>query len=141
MPTQSSGRESRRSSRSGPTSDEAYKSGERREKAKSSQIYDSRRRSSRQTEGGLSSVSERPKLGGRTNSAPLIEGRHGQNREQTGNRSKESSSTPPPLNDDGVQDARDEDEVAGVVGAIRHFQPFQNPEVRIETATCKRKRS
>lgn len=27
-------------------------------------------------------------------------------------------------------EAQDEDEVAGVVGAVRRFQPFRNPEVR-----------
>lgn len=30
---------------------------------------------------------------------------------------------------DAVEGGQDEDEVAGVVGAIKHFEPFQKPQV------------
>ncbi|KAK3681546.1 hypothetical protein LTR37_020854 [Vermiconidia calcicola] len=129
MPTPSSGRDSRRSSKSGPSGNDAYKSSERKEKAKSSQVYDSRRRGSKQVESGLGSVDERPKLKGRTSSAPLIEPqRHAVgDGEQTPPHSTGSST--PRATQGGVEAAQDEDEVAGVVGAIKHYQPFQSPEV------------
>lgn len=139
MPTPGSGRESRRSSKSGASGSEAYKSSERREKAKSSQVYDSRRRGSKQAESGLGSVSERPQLKGRTNSAPLIEARVRQgvrDGEQTGDEGKGSST--PRATYGGDEDGRDEDEVAGVVGAVRNLQPFQTPEVRA-TITCNKR--
>jgi hypothetical protein len=125
MPTPSSGR---RSSKSGPSGNDAYKSSERREKAKSSQVYESARRGSKQSE--LGSVAERPKIKSRTNSAPLIEprGRYEARASQTGNvRGKENAARGEV--GVGAGDAQDEDEVAGVVGAVKHFSPFQNPEV------------
>ena len=133
MPTPSSGR---RSSKSGPSGSEASKSSERREKAKSSQAYDTQRRGSRQAESTLGSVSEPPRLNGRTHSAPLVD-RAGkaqrrddlQDGEQMRKQSKSSST---PRAGAGAGDAQDEDEVAGVVGAVKRFQPFQSPEVWIK---------
>ena len=132
MPTSNSGRESRRSSKSGPSGNEANKSSERREKAKSSQIYDGKRRGSKQAESTLGSVPERPGLKGRTNSAPLVEARITQpgswDTLEDGPQTSKSSSAPK-IGAGGVGDAQDEDEVAGVVGAVRRFQPFHSPEV------------
>jgi hypothetical protein len=120
MPTSGRG-ESRRSSKSGASGNDAYKSSERREKAKSSQVYDSRRRGSKQSgEGRGAAPPERPTLKGRTNSAPVVERRGG----QPDRPSKGPSS--PRLD----EDAQDEDEVAGVVGAADRLQLVQQPEVR-----------
>ena len=138
MPTPSSGRESRRGSKASATASETYKSSERREKAKSSQVYDSRRRPSRQAE--TPPTSARPQLKGRTNSAPLIDrtGAEPGTRQgvehggQTGASSNASST--PRGGSHYVGDAQDEDEVAGVVGAMKSYQPFKTFEVRRETA-------
>ncbi|KAK5175027.1 uncharacterized protein LTR77_000163 [Saxophila tyrrhenica] len=134
MPPPSS---SRRSSKSGPSSssnDAQHNSSskssgsERREKAKSSQ-YEGTRRGSRQVEGsgglGVVREGERPGMKGRTNSAPTIEsgGRNG------GGGGKGVSDARRGEAGAGAEDARDEDEVAGVVGAVKRFQPFQNPEI------------
>ena len=136
MPTPSSGRESRRGSKPNATSNEAYKSSnERREKAKSSQIYDSRRRPSRQAESGLGSASARPQLKGRTNSAPLIDrggADHGSRQsDRYGDQTAVSStaSTTPRAGTYADRDAQDEDEVAGVVGALKTYQPFKSFQV------------
>lgn len=136
MPSSNSGRDSRRSSKSGPSGNEAYKSSDRREKAKSSQVYPSSRRGSRQAESTLGSVPERPSVKGRTYSAPLVDrvgepGRRDElhDGEQTRKESKSSSAPRVDAGGVGVEDAQDEDEVAGVVGAVKRFQPFQNPEV------------
>lgn len=133
MPTPNAGRESRRSSKSGASGSDAYHSSERREKAKSSQSYttaqSASRRGSVQPQGSdLGSVPERPGLKSRTRSAPLVEYR------------KAPPAHPDTAEDraDGhegqagggaLADGRDEDEVAGVVGAVRQYQPFQSPEV------------
>lgn len=139
MPGTHSNRESRRSSKSSLPSnskeDAEKRSERRREKAKSSQIYESSRRGSKQAESGLGSLSERPKLKGRTNSTPVVSRvaepghRDGtEEREQTREgRSRQTSQA-------GLEThagAQDEDEVAGVVGTVKKFQPFQNPEVPI----------
>ena len=136
MPTPSSGRESRRdsSSKSAATTTEAYKrSGYSREKkAKSSQIYDSRR----QTDGTLGSATPRPQLKGRTNSAPLVDRAGAETNTQLvdghGERTALSSnaSTTPRVSSYAIGEAQDEDEVAGVVGAARAYQPFKSFEVQ-----------
>lgn len=131
MPTPNAS--SRRSSKSGGTgaglgTDDAYKSSERREKAKSSQ-YDGRRRGSRQVEGNA--AEERPRLKSRTNSAPLVDARLGgqadgeQTSKGAGGRRGQQSKV------EGVisEDAQDSDEEAGVVGAVKDLKPFRSPEV------------
>lgn len=145
MPTPSSGRESRRGSKSNASANEAYKSSsDRREKAKSSQIYDSRRRPSRQAESGLGSASARPQLKGRTNSAPLIDrggaeaGARQSDRYGDQPAASSTASTTPRAGGYGDVDAQDEDEVAGVVGTLKSYQPFKSFEVRYRTvAGCK----
>ena len=142
MPTPSSGRDSRRSSKSGPSGNDAHKSSnsDRREKTKSAQVYDDRRRGSRQTESGLGSVSERPQLTSRTNSAPLLEpgARYGGARGEQTSSARTTASSTSKVGSEDAGDAQDEDEVAGVVGAVRHFQPFQNPEVGRQQPYAKR---
>lgn len=140
MPTPSSRRESRRSSKSSIAGKDTYKSTERREKSKSSQVYDGQRRGSRQAESGAGSVPARPEFKGRTNSAPLVDARgsqpgHGDDvghREQTG--AEHRTSEPLQTESRNVEHAQDEDEVAGVVGAMKHFQPFHSIEVWTRTA-------
>lgn len=143
MPTPTPTSTSRRSSRSGGqrggsdtgtggdgagSNADAYKSSERREKAKSSQFYDGRRRGSKQVE-----VEERPRLKSRTNSAPLVDARLGgrEEGEQTskGGGRKGQASTPR-VGEAISEDAQDSDEEAGVVGAVRDLKPFRSPEVR-----------
>lgn len=128
-PTASSRRSSKSGGQSGGASngDAHTSSSERREKAKSSQ-YDGQRRGSRQVE-----AEERQRLKSRTNSAPLVDARLGGGREgeqQTKGRRKGGAATP---QIGGVisEDAQDEDEVAGVVGAVRDLKPFRSPEVML----------
>lgn len=132
MPTPTSS--SRRSSRSGGQGGgggggdaDGYKSSERREKAKSSQIYDARRRGSRQVE-----VEERPRLKSRTNSAPLVNARLGgrEDGEQTSKGARKGQASAPQVGEAISEDAQDSDEEAGVVGAVRDIKPFRSPEVR-----------
>lgn len=134
MPAPVAGRELKRSSKNGPSGNEAYKSVERREKGKSSQVYDGRRRGSEQPKSSLAPTSARPHLQGRTNSSPLIhrpgevdglDGRDGkQHSEQDGQLAHTRAGA------DRMGLAQDADEVAGVVGAVKKFQPFRSPEVR-----------
>lgn len=130
MPTPSSS--SRRSSKSGAQGgggDEAHKSNERREKAKSSQ-YVGQQRDSRQVE-----VEERPRLKSRTNSAPLVNARLGgrEDEEQTSKGVRKGQASAPQVGDVISEDARDSDEEAGVVGAVKDLKPFRSPEVRAPT--------
>lgn len=138
-----SARDSRRSSKSSSISHEKHKSStERREKAKSSQTYDSPRRGSRQTESTLDVVSERRGLKTRTNSAPVIESRairpNGRMRiveTQSQYSNDDKKSTAPRVTIGAYEDGQDDDEVAGVVGTLRHFEPFPATEVsRIDMA-------
>lgn len=136
---------SRRSSKSGTGGqadtnnvDAAYKSSERREKAKSSQIYDARRRGSRQVE-----VEERPRLKSRTNSAPLVDARLGGREEgaQTSKGVRRGQASAPQLVGEAIsEDAQDSDEEAGVVGAVKDLKPFRSPEVRSCDAIVGRER-
>ena len=136
MPTPTAS--SRRSSRSGggqqssSSTGDAYKSSERREKAKSSQIYVGLRRGSRQVE--TIATEERPRLKSRTNSAPLVDARLGgqEDGERTskggggGGRRGQQSQVGGVIS----EDAQDSDEEAGVVGAVKDLKPFRSPEVR-----------
>lgn len=154
MPSSSSGgRDSRRSSKSGASaaaasssgSNDAHKgSGDRREKAKSSQsytaAYNAARRGSVQPshEGGLGSVPERPRLKTRTHSAPLVEVRQrpaggGPDRDGGGHTDSKPQSKAkelaPQTSGGAMADGQDEDEVAGAVGSARLYEPFSSPEV------------
>lgn len=135
MPKPGSGPESRRSSKSGLSSNEVHKSSsDRKLKAKSNQFFDERRRPSQQAESALKISTEHPRLKSRTNSAPLVQtinepGRRDalENGEKPHNTDLESVNRNVEV--DVVEDGQDEDEVAGVVGAVKRFQPFQNSEV------------
>lgn len=144
MPTSGSGRDARRSSKSGSSGDDAQRSSERREKAKSSQTYsaaysNSRRGSVQPTsQEGLGSVPERPRVKTRTNSAPLIEVRKAggelsedQDEDAAEQEEIEARDFAAPAGGGAMADGQDEDEVAGVVGALRQYHPFQSPEVCI----------
>ncbi|KAI7353892.1 ras GEF [Hortaea werneckii] len=141
MPTSTAGHEARRSSKSGPSAGyENNKAYERREKSKSSQYHGARdtgyRRGSVQPthqEGRVPGATARPRLKDRTNSAPIVEGRQsgagdkgrdGENSQDEGTDADETDAAQPAMGG-----AMDDDEVAGVVGAVRQYQPFQSPEV------------
>lgn len=128
-------RRSSKSTQSGRDRDSQPPRNDRRQKAQSVQVETGRRRPSQQIEKPVRVADERPVVKSRTNSAPLVSRRaddatrqddsHGgaQSRAQASSARASTAVTVPEL------DAQDEDEVAGVVGAIRHFQPFQPPEV------------
>lgn len=144
MPTSSSaGRESRRSSKSGPSGSVAQGSGERKEKSKSSQSYATsynaaRRGSAQPSQEALGSVAERPRLKTRTHSEPLVEVRKTESG-ASGSELEDGLASPGPdaytlapqqVGGSGMANGQDEDEVAGAVGTVRQYQPFQSPEVR-----------
>jgi len=137
MPTSSTERESRRSSRSGPSGHEAYKSSERTEKAKSSQNHAAPNSAARRgsVQPNLGSVAERPPFKTRTNSAPLVERREvgsdeeGTERQYVAGKQDAHARHTPQAGAGAMSNGQDEDEVAGVVGAVRQYQPFQSPEV------------
>ncbi|KAI7006312.1 ras GEF, partial [Hortaea werneckii] len=142
MPTSTAAPEARRSSRSGPSAGhENNKAYERREKSKSSQYHGARDPGSRrgsvqpthQAGGFAESTAARPRLKDRHNSAPIVEGRQysardkgqdGEESQDEGTDAEETDAAQP-----ATGGAMDEDEVAGVVGAVRQYQPFQSPEV------------
>ncbi|KAK5136832.1 hypothetical protein LTR08_001754 [Meristemomyces frigidus] len=145
MPASSAGRDPRRSSKSGPAGSDAPKSAvDRREKAKSSQSYsaaynEARRGSVQPSEvrrgsaqPNLGSIVERPTYTSRTNSAPSVDVRTvgGRAPERTVEDARQELETSDMEAARGaMSDGQDEDEVAGVVGAVRQYQPFQSPEV------------
>lgn len=142
MPTSTSGRDSRRSSKSGPSSNDAVKSSERREKAKSSQSYSTAYINARResVQRNLGSVPERPRVKSRTRSAPSIEPRKPGAAQLTASiedadQDTEGRSITPQSGGGAMADGQDEDEVAGVVGAVRQYQPFQSLEVLLLLAT------
>lgn len=94
---------------------------QRREKSKSTQYKSS---------ASTTSLNERPRLKERANSNTPVElrRRDADKRPVLTNSSRAytaGGAARPPVDVDG----QDEDEVAGVVGAIRHFSPFQRPVV------------
>ncbi|KAI6805872.1 ras GEF, partial [Hortaea werneckii] len=139
MPTSSAAHEARRSSKSGPSAGYENKAYERREKSKSSQYHGARDPASRRgsvqptQEGRVAGSTTRPRLKDRTNSAPIVEGRQSEGRDkgQDGEDSQDEGTDAEETNaaQPAMGGAMDEDEVAGVVGAVRQYQPFQSPEV------------
>ena len=88
-----------------------------------------RRRPSQQAESALTISSERPNLKGRTNSAPLVQHAAAAQRAiGDGTRTPRNPVSHESDRTDGI-DAQDEDEVAGVVGAVNRFQPFRTSAV------------
>ena len=77
-----------------------------------------------------------PSIKGRTNSAPLIDRGGADTNTQYidghGDQTAVSSnaSTTPRVSSYAIGEAQDEDEVAGVVGAVRAYQPFKSFEVQ-----------
>nr|OQO28265.1 hypothetical protein B0A51_04355 [Rachicladosporium sp. CCFEE 5018] len=142
----SSGRDSRRGSRANNVAENSYKNSERRDKAKSTQYTgsSSRRSSLKPLEAGVESTAadlKRPALTSRTNSAPLVERRRGsgydggmpgmrEEGEDAGNNARVTGHRPPPVVTTRYsQYGQDEDEVAGVVGAVRQYEPFRSPDL------------
>jgi hypothetical protein len=122
MPAPSSGRDSsRRGSRSGGES--GLRTAARTEKAKSSQVYGHA--------GGANggSASQRPSLGTRTSSAPLVERRRGSGYAAGMQRLPPSQEHVDQVGTGAVEPGQDEDEAAGVVGGMRQYEPFRSPQV------------
>lgn len=118
MPAPSSGRESRRGSKAG--AEGGLRNTERKEKAKSSQVFGQ--------SGAVNTASgpQRPQLGTRTTSAPIVERRRGSGYAAGLQR------VPPGQEQAGsgaAEFGQDEDEMIGVVGAMRQYEPFRSPQV------------
>ena len=157
MPTpRGPGRDSKTDSKHGSTKDAHYKGSERREKSKSSQIYETSRIVStsrtppsgdrrnaqheeklKLAESEVRIVSERPRLKARTHSAPFIELHKSSESHRDVERvdelphmgKREKSCSVPEIDAGAATGAQDEDEVAGVVGTARKYSPFSSPEV------------
>ena len=135
MPTSSSGRESRRNSKPNATANGSVKSsGDRRQKAQSTEVYTGRRRPSQQADNGTQVYQQRPEVKTRTNSAPLVQTinepglRNGLEKgDKISNSVLDLQQRVADVN--AVAPGQDEDEVAGVVGTVKHFEPFQSPRV------------
>lgn len=138
MPTPSSGRDSRRGSKANAVQaagDSGSAGTDRREKAKSGQYPAGARRSSLKPEelnGRGGSAPRRPGMS-RGNSAPIIERSRGtgyatgvqeQDEEEQGDNAQQGDAGA-----GAAASGQDEDEVAGVVGAVKQYAPFQNPEL------------
>lgn len=140
MPPPHSTPASRRSSKSGAQGGasggaggdgEGHRGSERREKAKSSQFYDGRRRGSKQSE---HVPDDRPRIKSRTNSAPLVNARlggraEGEQTSKGGTQGRRGAGRQASVGGVISEDAQDSDEEAGVVGAVRQLKPFASLEV------------
>lgn len=116
MPAPTSGRDSYRAAE--PVGETALRSAQRAEKAKSAQAYGAQ----------AGPQPTRSQLASRTTSAPLVDRKRGSGytagsqRVSTGQAQAGTGAADP---------AQDEDEVAGVVGAVRRqLEPFRSPQVR-----------
>ena len=135
MPTSSSGRESRRNSKPNVAANGSHKSSsDRRQKTQSTEVYTGRRRPSQQADNGIQLSTQRPEAKIRTNSAPLVHTisepglRNGlEKTDKISNSELDLRRRVATAN--SVEHGQDEDEVAGVVGAIKHFEPFRSPQV------------
>lgn len=78
---------------------------------------------------GAASAPQRPKLGTRTSSAPLVERRRGSGYAAGLQRLPPSQEHVAQAGTGAVEEGQDEDEVAGVVGAVRQYEPFRSPQV------------
>ena len=117
MPAPTSGRESRRGSKA--SGESGLHNTERKEKAKSMQVYG---------HAGVGSSPQRPQQGTRITSAPIVERRRG-----SGYAAGLQRLPPSQIAQAGTGAAeagQDEDEVTGVVGAMRQYEPFRSPQVR-----------
>lgn len=123
MPAPTSGRDSRRGSRasgeSGPLNLE------RKEKAKSTQVY------------GQSSP-QRSQQGTRITSAPIVERRRGSGYAAGLQRLPPSQEYMAQAGTGAAEAGQDEDEATGVVGVMRQYEPFRSPQVRDMSYTRRR---
>jgi hypothetical protein len=127
MPAPSSGRDSRRGSKAGGES--GLHNLERKEKAKSTQY------------GQPGAAPQRPQQGTRTTSAPLVERRRGSGYAANLQRLPPSQEHVAQAGTGAAEAGQDEDEVTGVVGAMRQYEPFRSPQVCDMSDHRKRTRS
>jgi hypothetical protein len=111
MPAPSSGRDSRRGSKA--SGEAGLHNVDRKEKAKSTQV----------------NAPTRPQTGTRTNSAPLVERRRGSGYAAGLQRIPPSQENAAQAGTGAAKTGQDEDEVAGAVGTVRQYEPFQSPQV------------
>ena len=119
MPAPSSRRDSRRGSKA--SGESGLHNVERKEKAKSAQIHGGAV--------GAASAPQRPKSGNRTTSAPLVERRRGSGYAAGLQRLPPSQEHGAQAGTGAPEEGQDEDEAAGVVGAMRQYEPFRSPQV------------
>ena len=115
MPASTSGRESRRGSKA--SAESGPHNIERKEKAKSTQVY------------GHSSP-QRSQQGNRITSAPIVERRRGSGYAAGLQRLPPSQEHMAQAGTGAAEAGQDEDEATGVVGAMRQYEPFRSPQVR-----------
>lgn len=72
----------------------------------------------------------RPQLGTRTSSAPLVERRRGSGYAAGLQRLPQGYEPGAQAGTGAAEAFQDEDEVAGVVGAMKQYEPFKSPQVR-----------
>jgi hypothetical protein len=109
-----SGRDSRRGSKA--SGEREAHNADRKEKAKSTL--------------NTGSAPQRPQ-GTRTTSAPLVERRRGSGYAAGLQRLPPSQEFVAQAGTGAAEAGQDEDEVAGVVGAVRQYEPFRSPQVCI----------
>ena len=115
MPAPTAGRDSRRGSRA--SGESGPHNLERKEKAKSTQVY------------GQSSP-QRSQQGTRITSAPIVERRRGSGYAAGLQRLPPSQEYMAQAGTGAAEAGQDEDEATGVVGAMRQYEPFRSPQVR-----------
>ncbi|GAB7322496.1 hypothetical protein MBLNU13_g03429t1 [Cladosporium sp. NU13] len=113
MPAPTSGRDSRRGSKA--SGESGPHNIERKEKAKSTQVY------------GQSSP-QRSQQGNRITSAPIVERRRGSGYATGLQRLPPSQEYMAQAGTGAAEAGQDEDEATGVVGAMRQYEPFRSPQ-------------
>ena len=113
------GRESRRGSKA--SGESGLHNIERKEKAKSTQVYG---------HSGIGSSPQRSQQGTRITSAPIVERRRGSGYAAGLQRLPPSQEHVAQAGTGAAEAGQDEDEVTGVVGAMRQYEPFRSPQVR-----------
>jgi len=121
MPAQGSGRDSRRGSKA--SGESGLHNIDRKEKAKSTQVCGPPGAL------GAGSAPQRPPQGTRTTSAPLVERRRGSGYAANLQRLPPSQEHVAQAGTGAAEAGQDEDEVTGVVGAVRQYEPFRSPQV------------
>lgn len=167
-PTTATGREStRRSSKTGAFDTQRFERREKAKSSQSYAGHHVRRGSRQDSNTAVSSgtaadaadggggVAERPRVKARTNSGPphfndrgmskgMVIGQHGEHDAHTSTtaaglpQQQHQQQARPGAQSAVAEEGEDEDEISGVVGKIRQYQPFQNPEVWPDTSHAAR---